>query len=65
MPPGLGQVMKVLHDELSYRTSGELPSDYDKSVRPEWAAPQKFDRNAGYDASWVLYDKFDIYGNPR
>jgi hypothetical protein len=42
-----------------------LPSDYDKSVRAEWAAHQAFDRDPGYDASWLLYDQFDIYGNPR
>ncbi|MFP6581617.1 MAG: hypothetical protein VCD00_03585, partial [Candidatus Hydrogenedentota bacterium] len=64
-PKALGGVMSVLHDELSKRTSGELPSDYDDSVKPEWGTPQKFDRNSSYDASWVLYDKFDIYGNPR
>lgn len=64
-PPGLSAIMSVLHDELSYRTSGELPSDYDDSIRSEWSASQKFDRPAGYDASWLLYDRFDIYGNPR
>ena len=65
MPAGLGYVMGVLHDELSKRSSGELPSDYDKTIKPEWAAPQNFDRSPGYDASWVLYDQFDIYGEPR
>jgi hypothetical protein len=65
MPDGLKIVMGVLHDELSKRSSGELPSDYDKSVRAEWAAHQAFDRDPGYDASWLLYDQFDIYGNPR
>lgn len=64
MPPGLGGVMAVLHDELSKRTSGELPSDYDQTIKSEWAAPQKFDRSPGYDPSWVLYDRFDIYGEP-
>jgi hypothetical protein len=63
-PPGLGAIMSVLHDELSYRTSGELPSDYDDSVRTEWASPQMFDRPDGYDPSWVLYDQVDIYGDP-
>jgi len=63
-PPGLSAVMSVLHDELGYRTSGELPSDYDDSIREEWSAPQKFDRVSNYDASWVRYDKVDIYGNP-
>lgn len=65
MPPGLGRVFGNLHDDLSLRSSGELPSDYDKSVRKEWATPYEFDRDPGYDASWLLYDKFDIYGNPR
>jgi len=63
-PDGLGAVMRVLHDELSLRTSGELPSDYDESVRPEWAKAQRFDRVPGYDASWVRYDEVDIYGEP-
>lgn len=65
MPPGLGRVMGVLHDELSKRTSGELPSDYDETIRPEWATPFEFDRDPGYDASWLLYDQFDIYGKAR
>ena len=64
-PRGLGLVMSVLHDELSKRTSGELPSDYDDTVRSDWAQPQRFDRDPDYDSSWLLYDKFDIYGNPR
>ena len=63
-PPGLGAVMSVLHDELSLRTSGELPSDYDATVRQEWATPQSFDRRPGYDATWVHYDRLDIYGQP-
>jgi hypothetical protein len=25
---------------------------------------QAFDRTEGYDAKWLNYDKFDIYGNP-
>ena len=64
-PPGLGRVMMVLHDELSKRTSGELPSDFDKSIKPQWATPQKFDRHPDYDPSWIRYDRFDVYGNPR
>ena len=64
-PPGLGRVMMVLHDELSKRTSGELPSDFDKSIKPEWATPQGFDRQPDYDPSWILYDHVDIYGKPR
>lgn len=57
--------MSVLHDELSKRTSGELPSDFDKSIKPEWATPQGFDRHPDYDPSWILYDQVDIYGKPR
>ena len=45
-PPGLGRIMMVLHDELSKRTSGELPADFHQTVKPQWAAPQKFDRDA-------------------
>jgi hypothetical protein len=55
--------MSVLHDELSKRTTGELVSDYVDGVKPEWAAPLKLDRADGYDASWLLYDQFDIYGD--
>lgn len=64
-PPGLSRVFGDLHDDLSLRSSGELPADYDKSVRKEWGTPYDFDRDPGYDPSWLLYDKFDIYGNPR
>ena len=63
-PPGLGQVMAVLHDELSKRTSGELPADFDKTIRPEWAAPQKFDRDPDYDTSWLRYAELNVYGEP-
>ncbi len=61
-PPELGRVLVVLHDELSKRTSGELPSDFDAGVKPEWATPQRFDRDPGYDPSWLRYDEVDIYG---
>jgi hypothetical protein len=64
-PPGLSKVFGDLHDDLSLRSSGELPADYDKSVREEWAKPYAFDRDPAYDPSWLLYDTFDIYGNPR
>ena len=64
-PPGLGSVMKVLHDELSKRTSGELPSDFDQTIKSEWATPQVFDRSTDYDPSWVRYDHVDIYGAQR
>ena len=63
MPTALMRVFAPLHDELSKRTSGELPVDYD----PAFAAfePQPFDRQNGYDRSWLRFDEFDIYGNPR
>lgn len=64
MPEALMRVFAVLHDELSKRTSGELPSDFE-AHDAEWAKPQPFDRQPGYDASWLCYDKVDIYGNPR
>ena len=65
MPPELGRVFLPLHDELSKRTSGELPCDFDATVKPEWGTPQGFDRDPGYDRSWLRYDKVDIYGNAR
>lgn len=64
MPEALMRVFAVLHDELSKRTSGELPSDFE-AHDAEWAEPQPFDRQPGYDASWLRYDQVDIYGNPR
>lgn len=64
MPDGLARVFRPLHDELSKRTSGELPADYDAGVKPAWSTPQAFDRCANYDASWLRYDRVDIYGNP-
>jgi hypothetical protein len=65
MGPELGKVMMVLHDELSKRTTGCLPCDYDTDLKPEWSAPPSFDRDPGYDKSWLKYDEVDIYGNPR
>ena len=65
MPAALGRVFLPLHDELSKRTSGELPADFDPGVKAEWAAPRRFDRDPGYDASWLRYDEVDIYGEPR
>ena len=62
MPAGLGSVMATLHDELGKRTSGELPSDFDRSIKAEWATAQKFDRSPDYDGSWVRYHEVDIYG---
>ncbi len=56
----------VSHDaggELSKRTSGELPSDFDQAIKPQWATPQGFDRSADYDPTWVRYDRVDIHGD--
>ncbi|MCY3857968.1 MAG: hypothetical protein OXG25_03570 [Gammaproteobacteria bacterium] len=64
MPPDLGRVFLPLHDELSKRTSGELPSDYDKSIPSKWGDPQIFDRHPDYDPGLLRYDEVDIYGNP-
>ena len=65
MPPKLARVLMPLHDELSKRTSGDLPADYDLDVKPEWSASQDFDRDANYDPIWLRYDEVDIYGEPR
>ena len=65
MPPELARVFMPLHDELSKRTSGELPADFDDSTKPAWAEAQSFDRDPAYDPSWLRYDEFDIYGQPR
>ena len=64
MPEALARVMMPLHDELSKRTSGEHPKDYDSSIKPAWAQTLSFDRHPDYDPSWLRYDEFDIYGNP-
>ena len=63
MPPALMRVFAPLHDELSKRTAGDLPTDYEAD--PSWPEPQPFDRLAGYDPSWLRFDAVDIYGNPR
>ena len=65
MPAELGRVFVPLHDELSKRTSGELPCDFDDGLKPEWSSAPSFDRDAGYDSSWLRYDVVDIYGNDR
>ena len=65
MPPELGRVFMVLHDELSMRTSSELPSDFDAGVKADWATSQPFDRDPSFDKSWIKYDTYDIYGNIR
>lgn len=63
MPVELSRIFMPLHDELSKRTSGELPADFDNTIKLQWATPQSFDRRSNYDASWLRYDKVDIYGN--
>ena len=65
MPAELGRVFLPLHDELSKRTSGELPADFDDTIKTQWATPQHFDRGPDYDPSWIKYGEIDIYGNPR
>ena len=65
MPPELGRVFLPLHDELSKRTSGDLPADFDETIPEQWATPQHFDRRPDYDPSWLRYDQVDIYGAPR
>lgn len=65
MPPELGRVMMVLHDELSKRSSGDLPIDYEADIREQWQTKPLFDRHPDYDPTWLKYDEFDIYGNPR
>ncbi len=64
MPPELGRVFLPLHDELSKRTSGELPSDYDPTIKANWGKPQIFDRHPDYDPKLLRYDEVDIYGQP-
>ena len=63
MPEALAKVFVPLHDELAKRTSGELPADF-LGDRAGGLDAQSFDRDAGYDTSWLRYDKVDIYGNP-
>ena len=65
MPTELARIFAPLHDELSKRTSSELPSDFDQNVASRWSKPQLFDRPEGYDVSWLRFDQVDIYGNSR
>lgn len=64
MPVVLAKVFKPLHDELSKRTSGELPTDFGIKVKPQWSSAPAFDRRRDYDASFLNYHKVDIYGQP-
>ena len=63
MPTALMRVFAPPRDGLSKRTSGKLPADYDAAFSA--FEPQPFDRQNGYDRSWLRFDEFDIYGNPR
>ena len=63
MPTDLARVFVPLHDELSKRTSGELPLDYDTTLKPDWSEPQSFDRHPEYDPTLLRYDEVDIYGS--
>jgi hypothetical protein len=63
MPPALGKVFLPLHDELSKRTSGEHPADYDPDMREAWRSPS-FDRTPNYDPGWLRYDRVDLFGDP-
>ena len=65
MPVELARIFAPLHDELSKRTSGELPSDFDQNIKADWSSPQRFDRLRDYDPTWLRFDRVDIYGNPR
>lgn len=65
MPSELGVIFMPLHDELSKRTANELPCDFDHTLKAEWSAPPRFDRDPDYDPSWLNYEKVDIYGNAR
>ena len=64
MPEDLGIVFLPLHDELSKRTAGDLPSDYQTPQSQAWGTPQSFDRHPDYDPNLLRYDEVDIYGNP-
>jgi len=65
MPVELARIFAPLHDELSKRTTGELPVDFDQNIESRWSEPQLFDRPADYDPSWLRFDQVDIYGNSR
>jgi hypothetical protein len=43
---------------------GELPPNYDDTIKPAWAEPQTFDRDDSYDPSWLRYGEVDIHGEP-
>lgn len=64
MPPELGRIFAPLHDELSKRTAGDLPFDYDPAFQRPGIAPEPFDRAQSYDPSGLRYDQVDVYGRP-
>ncbi|MCY4655855.1 MAG: hypothetical protein OXC80_03465 [Gammaproteobacteria bacterium] len=63
MSPELGKIFVPLHDELSKRTSSELPSDFDDGIEERWRTPQSFDRDPSFDKTWLRYEQYDIYGD--
>ena len=64
MPKELSRIFAPLHDELSKRSSGELPSDFSSDLSPAWSQSAEFDRKEGYSKGWLRYDKVNLYGEP-
>ena len=62
MPKELSRIFAPLHDELSKRTSGELPSDFSSDLPPAWSQSAGFDRKDDYSEGWLRYDKVNLYG---
>jgi len=62
MPEALSKSFGNLHDQLSKRTAGPAAADYDSSLPDVWDVPA-FDRDPGYDKSWLKYDEVNIYGD--
>ena len=62
MPKELSRIFAPLHDELSKRTSGELPSDFSSDLPPSWSQSAGFDRKDDYSEGWLRYDKVNLYG---
>jgi len=62
MPISMSLLLLPMHDELSLRASGEVPSDFDPSIQDGGAPP--FDRSSEYGKTWLRYDKVDVYGQP-
>lgn len=62
MPAALSLCLLPMHDELSLRSSGEVPSDFDPRIDDGGAPP--FDRSPEYVQTWLRYDQVDVYGQP-